>query len=143
MKGDLLPDHDHISRYCSVTHCTEDGQVTGRAFQLRQTDKYLSVNWLEFLQLCNRKNEIGAVRKVLGSKLNLNAKAQIAVLNAGKIIDYVRTKSQDARKLRVSHEPEETDPSHSGIYGYGYDDQLIADLIAEMVHENYPAREPE
>ncbi|MDP2753625.1 MAG: hypothetical protein Q8P40_04460 [Nitrospirota bacterium] len=76
---------------------------------------------------------------MLGSKLNLGAKAQIAILNVGKIIDYVRIKSPDARKLRVSHEPEEMDPSHSGIYGYGYDDQLIADLIAEMVHENYPA----
>jgi len=143
VKGDLLPDHDHISRYCSVTQCTEGEQVTGRAFQLRQIDNYLSANWLEFLQLYNRKNEIEEIRKVLSSKLSLGAKAKIAVLNVGKIIDYVCTKSPDARKLRVSHEPEENDPSHSGVYGYGYDDQLIADLIAEAVQEIYPAREPE
>lgn len=80
---------------------------------------------------------------MLGSKMTLGAKAKIAVLNVGKIIDYVRTKSPDARKLRVSHEPEEMDPSHSGVYGYGYDDQIIADLIAEVVQEIYPAREPE
>jgi len=41
------------------------------------------------------------------------------------------------------HEPEEDDPSHSGIYGFQYDDRLIADLIAEMVQETYPAREIE
>jgi hypothetical protein len=27
--------------------------------------------------------------------------------------------------------------------GYGYDDQLIADLMAEKVQELYPAKEPD
>jgi hypothetical protein len=58
MKGDPLPEKDHVSRYCSAVHCTENGRITGTAFQLRQKDGYLSVNWLEFLQLYNRKNEI-------------------------------------------------------------------------------------
>lgn len=143
VKGDLLPVHDHISRYCSVTRCTEDGQITGRAFQFRQKDGFLSVNWLENLQMNNRQDEIDEIRRILCLKLTLGVKAKIAVLNVEEIIDYVRENSPDARKLSVLHEPEETDPSHSGIYGYDYDDQLIADLLAEIVRECYPARDPE
>ncbi len=141
MKGDPIPDQDHISRYCSAMHCTENGQVTGTAFQLRQIEECLSVNWLEFFHLADRQEEIREVRKVL--RLKLGAKAKIAVLNVGETIKYVRTQSPDARNLSMLHEPEEDDPSHSGIYGFQYDDHLIADLIAEMVQETYPAREIE
>lgn len=35
MKNDPVPENDNISRYCSATHITEDGQITGTAFQLR------------------------------------------------------------------------------------------------------------
>ena len=141
MKGDPIPDQDHISRYCSAMHCPENGQVTGTAFQLRQIEECLSVNWLEFFHLADRQEEIREVRKVL--RLKLGAKAKIAVLNVGETIKYVRTQSPDARNLSMLHEPEEDDPSHSGIYGFQYDDHLIADLIAEMVQETYPAREIE
>lgn len=140
MKGDLLPDQDHICRYCSATKFTENGLITGAAFQLRPSDKYLSVNWLEFFQLTDRQEQIREVRKVL--RLTLGAKAKLAVLNVEAIVNFVHTQSPDARKLRVLHEPEENDPSHSGIYRFGYDDHLIADLIAETVREFYPAIEP-
>ncbi|OGW12311.1 MAG: hypothetical protein A3G93_15460 [Nitrospinae bacterium RIFCSPLOWO2_12_FULL_45_22] len=140
MKGDLIPDRDYISRYCSAMQCTEEGQVTGAAFQIRPSDKYLSVNWLEFLCLGNRQEEIREVRRILSSKLTLGAKAKIAVLNVGNILNYVRSQSPDSRNLSVFHEPEENDPSHSGIYGLQSEDHLIADLIAEIVQETYPAR---
>ena len=140
MKGDLLPEQNHISRYCSAIHCTEEGQVTGTAFQIRQSEDYLSVNWLEFLQLNDRQEEISEIRKILGSKLTLRAKAKIAVLNIGETTNFVRSQSPDARNLRFLHEPEENDSSHSGIYGYSYDEKLIAFLIAEVIQETYPAR---
>lgn len=138
MKGDPISDQDHISRYCSAMHCTENGQVTGTAFQLRQIEEYLSVNWLKFFHLADRQEEIREVRK--GLRLKLGAKAKIAVLNVGETINYVRIQSPDARNLKVLCEPEEADPSHSGIHGFRYDDHLIADLIAETVREIYPAR---
>lgn len=140
MKGDPVPNKDHICRYCSATQCTEKGQVTGAAFQLRTIDENLSVNWLEFLRLANRQEQISEVRRVLS--LTLVAKAKIAVLNVGEILNYVRTQSPDSRNLSVLHNPEEDDPSHSAIYGFRYDDYLIADLIAEVVQATYPAREP-
>ena len=141
MKGDNIPSQDQICRYCKATTITENGQITGTAFQLRQAEESLSVNWLEFLQLENRDLEVQEIRKVLGSKLKLGTAAKIAVLNVGKIVNYVCSQSPDQRKLRVLHNPEENDPSHSGIYGYHYEDQLVADLIAEVIQEIYPARE--
>lgn len=142
MKGDPVPIENHISRYCSASRLTEEGQVTGTAFQLRETDEYLSVNWLEFLQQANRQDEIQEVRRVLNSKLTLTANAKIAVLNVGDILDHVQANTPDNRSLRVLHVPVEIDPSHSGIYGFKYDDPMIADLIAEVVQETYPSQDP-
>jgi len=38
------------------------------------------------------------------------------------------------------HEPEDFDPSHAGIYGISHDDDLVAELIAQVVLESHPAR---
>jgi hypothetical protein len=144
MKGDPVPDRDHISRYCSATRCTETGDVTGAAFMLRPNDRYLSVNWLEFLQLASREEEIREIRRVLSSQLTLGTYAKIAVLKVGDVRNRVLNESPDSRNLSVLHEPvDEDDPSHSGIYGMGVEDQLLADLIAEVILDTYPAQEPE
>ncbi len=140
MKGDALPQQDHVSRYCKGTACTEDGQVTGAAFQLRQNEEYLSVNWLEYLQQPHREEEIREIRRILSSKLALGHSARIAVLNVGQTISFVRAESPDGRNLRILHDPKQNDPSHSGIYDLRHDDDLIAELMAEVVREIYPAR---
>jgi hypothetical protein len=45
------------------------------------------------------------------------------------------------RLLRVLHEPEPDDSSHAGIHGIPYEDQeIVAELIAQVVLENHPAR---
>jgi len=142
MKDDPVPIHNHISRCCFASRCTEEGQVTGAAFQPRETDEYLSVNWLEYLQQTNRQEEIQEVRKILSLKLTLTPNAKIAVLNVGDILDHVQAKTPDNRSLKVLHVPEENDPSHSGIYGFTFDDPIIADLIAEVVQETHPSQEP-
>ena len=143
MKNDPVPDQDHISRYCSAIRCTETGDVTGAAFMLRSNERYLSVNWLEFLQLASREEEIREIRRVLRSHLTLRANAKIAVFKVDDVLNHVLNESPDSRNLSVLHEPVNGDPSHSGIYGMGIEDQLIADLIAEVILETYPAQEPE
>lgn len=142
MKGDLVPDQDHISRYCPATKCTEEGKVLATAFMLKKADEeYLSVNWLEFLRLPSQDEEINEIRRVLGTKLDLGGRARIALLNVGELIEQVFGKSNDERRLSVKHEPLNNDPSHSGVYGMVFkDDPLIPKLIAETVQETYPAR---
>lgn len=139
MSGDPLPDEDHISRYCKFKSLVND-QPSGASFMLRPDDEFLSVNWLEYFGLTDCREQMSQVRQNI--RLNLAPMAKFAVLNVGNVINYVRENGPDNRVLSVLHEPEEDDPSHSGIHGYGFEDDWVADLIAEVVQEIHPAREP-
>ena len=101
---------------------------------------FLSVNWLEYFDLPDQQAQLTQVRQNI--RLNLAPRAKFAVLNVGNVINYVRENGPDNRALSVFHEPEEDDPSHSGIHGYGFEDDWVADLIAEVVQETHPAKEP-
>lgn len=139
MKGDKIPDQHHIARYCRSTH-TSDEQIQATAFIVRVGEESLSVNWLEFLKCLNRQSEIAELRKTYPAKLNVGAKAKIAVLNVGKVCQKVLTESPDRRNLKVLHDPQSNDHSHSGIYNLKEDDELIAELILETIRETYNAR---
>ena len=36
MKGDPVPNDDHIARYCGGSHVKEGGSISGTAFRLRE-----------------------------------------------------------------------------------------------------------
>ncbi len=138
MKGGRLREQDHISRYCAPK-TAPDGQPTAASFMLRPTDPGLSVNWLEYFDLSDQPAQIAQVRQTIG--LTLRANGKFAVLNVGEVIDHVEKNDPNGRVLDVLHEPQEEDESHAGIYGYGIEDLLVANLIAEVVIEIYPAKE--
>lgn len=140
MQRDRVSDTEHISRYCGGAQIHEDGRISGIAFRLRESEDYLSVNWLEYLGLADRHSQIEEMRRVLGAKLKLGSQARLAVLNAGRLHEHVASASPDRRMLDILHEPEPVDPSHAGIFGLRPDDTLIAELIAEVVQETYPAK---
>lgn len=146
MKGDRIPDDDHVARHCGGATINEDGTVSGTAFRLRAgKDDHLSVNWLEFLDAHHRSDQLAALREAFhAKKFDLRPKARFSVLNVGEFRQHVQQESNDGRDLQVRHEPVHTaefdDPSHAGIFGYSPDDDLIAGLIAEVVREVYPAR---
>lgn len=139
MKGDQVPDTDHITRYCPGGSI-EDGKISGIAFRRRKDELYLSVNWIEFLKKENRLAEVAEIRTILSSKLKISSNAKIAVLIVGQVRNHVLSNSEDRRSLNVIHEPEITDPSHSGIHNLNLEDDLIADLIAQTIQEIYPAK---
>ena len=140
MKGDPIPDQDHIARLCGFKHAPE-GQIQATAFLLRPEDHYLSVDWLEFFGYSDRIEQIEELRNAYTLRLNrVGAKSTIAVLNVGEVCDIVKNESDDARVLEILHEPLENSPSHSGIYNLRHDDELIAELILETVCETYSAR---
>ena len=141
MQRDRVPDTDHISRYCGGAQILPDGRISGTAFHLRELEEYLSVNWLEYLGLGDRDPEIAEVRRVLGAKgRKLGTTARLVVLNAGRLRGHVASASPDRRMLDILHKPEPLDPSHAGIFGLPPDDRLIAELIAEVVQDVYPAK---
>lgn len=140
MKGNIIPDKDHISRYCAPKTIREDGKIGASAFILRESEESLSVNWLEFLNCSNRESEMVEIRRVYSLKLDVRAKAKLAVLNVGEMSNKVKNESPDRRSLCVLHEKENNDPSHSGIYNLKPDNESIANLIFKTILESYSAR---
>jgi hypothetical protein len=140
MKGDTIPDNDHIARLCHNKYVADE-QIQATAFQLRRNEDGLSVNWLEFLNCSSRQNEIVEIRKIYAETFSsVGTRAKIAVLNVGEVREKVVTESLDKRELDFLHDPLVGDPSHSGIYNLKPDNELIAELILETVRETYPAR---
>ena len=147
MKGDQIPDQDHIARYCSFSRLSDDGQPEPTAFMLKPAkpaeppEESLSVNWLEYLECPGRISKIAEIRRIYRETFDVGAQAKIAILNVGEVCDKVRTESPDRRILQVHHDPiVPKDPSHSGIYNLRQNDSVIAELIADTVLESYSAR---
>lgn len=141
MKGDVIPDADHVARYCPAS-CVDGNEIQPTAFRLRRPQEtYLSVNWLESLKLQNRADEVAALQKILATKLTIGSRARIAVLNVGNTRAHVRGQSPNNHNLPVLHEPEDADPSHSGIHDIDLDNEtMISELIAQTVLEAHPAK---
>ena len=142
MKGDIIPDGDNIARCCKPTY-VDNGEIQATVFMLRAGEESLSVNWLEFLKCSDRASEVRKIQKIYSATFNrVGASARTAILNVGQVRHKVRTESPDRRNLEVLHDPiPHSDQSHSAIYNLKHDDELIAELILEAVHEDYPARE--
>jgi len=138
MKGDAIPDADHVVRLCKAS-TVDNGVIQATAFMLRRVEQYLSVNWLENLNRSDRMSEVRELQDLYRSKFKVGAGARLAVLNVGILKAKVENESNGAQ-LRVLHEPEDFDPSHAGIYGISHDDDLVAELIAQVVLESHPAR---
>lgn len=140
MKGQKIPDEHHVARYCKASQC-QDGQIQAPAFHPRMDEESLSVNWMEFLNCPNRESEIAQLRNIYSVKFKrVAAGAKIAVLNVGDVRKKVFAESQDRRDLKLLHDPEVNDPSHSVIDNLKPDYELIAELILQTVREDYPAR---
>jgi len=141
MSGPRIEGADHVSHLCGGSKCDDDGRPLGVAFLPRETDEYLSVNWLEHTGASCRAQQLKLVRDYLTKKgMNLTKNGRLAVLHLQTLFDHIESETPDSRQLTAHHEPEPLDPSHAGLYGYHADDHLIADLVAEVVHEHYQAR---
>ncbi len=136
MKGDHLPGNDHVVRYCPGSKLAEDGAPLATAFYLRRNEKYLSVEWMEYLQQHAKDDPVKKVASIFKEKLNIGSTARMAVLNVGNMRHHVKT--QTASTIRVLHEPGKNDPAHAGIHDTAQDEMIIAELITETVAALYP-----
>jgi hypothetical protein len=142
MKGQQIPDSDHIARFCKPS-TVDNGEIQATAFMVRQAEEYLSVNWLEELKCSTRASEIRELQDLYAKKFNrISPNARVAILNVAMVYSKVRDESPDQRLLKILHEPITTppDPSHAGIYNIHPDDELIGELIREVIQETHPAR---
>lgn len=143
MKGDVVPDGDHVSRLCGGSHI-DGGAVKAGAFLLGANHAYLSVNWLEALGLSDRTSQIAEIQRVMSTKRAVGRLARLAVAAVGEFRRVIQNESEDHREIRILHEPEDhplkPDPSHSGIHDLKQDDLAIAVLLARIFSELHPGR---
>lgn len=145
MKGDMLPDTDHVTRLCGGAQLNEDGRPEGYAFLLKPGESFLSVNWVECLGLDNREQQIAEVLRVLSTKRKVGSTARLALLNIGNSKSAVREGTTDGLNIRYVHEPDTDtpiDPSHSGIYDLPISegDITAAAQLAKSVSELFLTR---
>lgn len=122
----VIPDGNHITRWCRAATIGEDGLPTSDAFILRPGEN-LSVNWLEYFS-SSSKIALKGVREKLRSKFNkISPKSKLAKLNAG---DVRAVENKNNCCLEVNRFPACNDKSHSEIAGYDNDDE---DVIRELL----------
>jgi hypothetical protein len=145
MKDEIVPDTDHVTRLCGGSHVREDGTIAASAYKPRPGERYLSVNWLEFLGMPEQETALAEVRRTLASKRSIGNTSRLAISQVGSMRAFVRQESSAHTELAVRHEPETSpgrpvDASHSGIYGIPDDDMIVPELIAVNVLSVVPAR---
>lgn len=142
MKGDILPDDAHVTRLCTHQQQDATGWPKATAFLPRPGECFVSVNWLEHLQLGSRSDEIAEVLRVLRTKRNVGKLAKLALLSVGPSRKLVLEQTNPRLTIEYHHEPENQpdDPSHSGIYNIPEDDTTAAELLALSVDALFPTR---
>jgi len=115
LQGDASPATDHVARHCRKndlhwTGTIADGVLECAFLPRRNEDDGLSATWLEFFKGTRQQN-MAEVRKHIG--LTPTASNRLAVLNVRKIESA--GKAHSAAGLRVTEEPDPTNPAHALI----------------------------
>ena len=139
-----LPDEDHVVRYVKPTSVRGDGSVDGSAFRLRQNDRGLSVNWVEYFRELDRPQQLDKIRQL--SRLTMRPNGRLAELNIGITRRRVQSRLEPLQFMHVPLAAEDRyqpDPSHGEITGLPPGDSpeaaLIGDMIAECIETLHPA----
>jgi len=90
MKGEKIPDQNHIARFCRPWQVHEE-QIQATAFMLREGEEYLSVNWLEFLNCSNRENEITKLRTIYSETFTVGARAKKGYIRNSQVVKSLQT----------------------------------------------------
>jgi hypothetical protein len=135
-----LPNEDHVMRYVPWTKLRKDEDdnvlgFLGEAFKLKPDEPYLSVNWLEHFD-GDREVKIQAAVKTFRSTLKVGTKSAFGIGNVGRIKEICRVRGAN---VRIVHEPEEDNQSHSAIRRFPRDDVMLLDALAadaflELIH---------
>jgi len=148
MKGDPVPDPDHVLRYVGGNHI-ENGEINGSGLLRRSNETHPSVNWLERFS-GDLEDRVAEVRR--RRRLTYGATARLACLNVGHAKTYVLQNDPNSRRITVIQDPLDEDrergspedPSHSLIEGVpGVDTpegELIGDLLAKCILDSFSAR---
>lgn len=138
MKGDPLPELDHVARHCRYAHLVyEDGQLIGvneAAFLPRPADvSGISVNWIEFF-LGPREHKIDCIRSITKLKAKDNDRIAVVEVNA------LKAAATPFTTLTITHDPDgslppSTNAAHA-LLGPSTDlgNKVLREQLATKVH---------
>ena len=138
MTGQVIPDSNHVSRYCKPSVVGNGLPIVG-AFLPRPNEEYLSVNWLEYLEPRDLDGAISEVRARFQSRgYRLKPSGRFVILNVGHCRESA-TRIQ--RQVQFERQPLEDDGSHAAIVGIREDDFALATEFTRLVgrRDIYPA----
>lgn len=153
MKGDILPDSDHVLRYVRRSF-VDPGAATGvqgAAFISRPIDEnQASYNWMEFYE---GEDEQRVQEIVSRSRLTRKPRDLFVKLNVGNVLAEVKSAFADEENLpdlSFVHDPLDADEkfqlddqSHSLMINMPATGeplaQAIGDVIAECIIDSFPA----
>lgn len=131
-RGSNLPNDDHVMRYApwSKLRRDENDNVVGflsEAFRLREGEKSLSLNWLEYFS-GTRDEKIRQSVEMFRRLRQVGTKAAYGVANVQRIKEVCA--AGGASGVRVVYEPEEQNPAHSGIRHLPRDEMSLLEALA-------------
>ena len=139
MRGDLLPDDDHVVHYLRPG-LIEDEEVTGGAFQRREGEIALSVNWLDYFRDQPKEQQLREVRRLF--RVQVRPNGRFAELNVGRTRRHL---ADELEALKFVEDPltadldngHDEDPSHALIEGLPDPNQTpeLAEMIGDMIAE--------
>lgn len=111
MSCNSLNDSDHVVRYVRPTLLGQNGVADSRAFQHRGDEKYLSANWLEYVDGKTTKERLKKIKVHCG--LKMSPKGKIVELNVGQTIKEFAHYNE---KVYFRHKPNKSNVSHTAIF---------------------------
>jgi hypothetical protein len=136
MANDVIPDSNHISRYCKPSTVIDEKPLP-TAFQLRKGEDHLSVDWLELLEKISGNCDSAAITNALNNRrLKVKKRGRYALFNVGELVGYIKDKSPDNRELKALHDSSKPTNSHSGIYNFTHEENnMFGVLISQAIKE--------
>ncbi len=135
-----LDNSHHFFRHIKKSW-TDGDFIEPAAFRLREEngrfEKGLSVNWLEYFQQPTPQEAIAPLRDILIRKgRTIGGESKFALLNVGA------AKNAAARYTHIAIllDKEENDPSHSLVKGYEVYNDLVAEELAKIIINTFPAK---
>ena len=136
-----LPDGDHIARYVPWAKVDKDDcdNVRGilwSAFQRRDDEDGLSVNWLERTGCENQEDALRTTVQFLrAGGLEVKKKARLAVANVKKFKEVCASRET---KVRIIHVPDDGNEPHSEVRQIPREDlRLLEDLARFAVSSHH------
>ncbi len=139
MRGELLPDDDHVVRYVRPG-LIEGEEVTGDAFLRKERENALSINWLDYFRNQPKEQQLREVRRLF--RLQVSPNGRFAELTVGQTRQHL---ADELEALKFVEDPLTADPenghdedlSHALIEGLPDPNQTpeLAEMIGDMIAE--------